>query len=95
MLVLSASLSVGLGFGLSACASFLSLSLFGASSHGLIVTDVVLLLLLGIAGLWALTPGASRVAADAPVTALPAPRLGWLLGGSLGSVRSSPSCFCP
>jgi hypothetical protein len=74
---------VGLGFGLSACASFLSLSLFGVSSHGLIVTDVVLLLLLGITGLWARTRRAPRVAVHAPVPPLPAPRLRWLLVSSL------------
>jgi hypothetical protein len=83
VLVLSASLAVGLGFGLSACASFLSLSLFGASPHGHIVTDVVLLLLLGVAGLWARTRCAPRVAVHAPVTPLPEPRLRWLLAGSL------------
>jgi len=83
VLVLSASLAVGLGFGLSACASFLSLSLFGASPHGLIVTDVVLLLLLGGAGLWARTRCAPRVAVHPPVTPVPEPRLRWLLAGSL------------
>lgn len=83
LLVLMVSLSVGLGFGLSACASFLSLSLFGASPHRLIVTDVGLQLLLGTAYLWAVARRAPLAAADAPVTGLPAPRLRWLLGGSL------------
>jgi hypothetical protein len=79
LLVLIASLAVGLGFGLSACASFLSLSLFGAFPHGLIVTDVGLLLLLGIAGFWAFARNAPRAAADAPPAALSPGRLRWLL----------------
>jgi len=83
VLVLMASLAAGLGFGLSACASFLSLSLFGAYPHRLVITDVGLLLLLGIGGLWPFTRRAPRAAANAPVAALPAPRLRWLLGGSL------------
>jgi len=83
ILVLIASLAVELGFGLSACASFLSLSLFGVSPHGLIVTDVGLVLLLGIAGLWAFTRRAPPAAADAAVAALPAPKPRWLLSGSL------------
>jgi hypothetical protein len=83
VLALMASLAVGLGFGLSACASFLSLSLFGASPHGLIVFDVGLLLLLGIAGLCARARRAPRMAAHAPVTTLPTPRLRWLLGSSV------------
>jgi hypothetical protein len=80
--VLMASLAVGLGFGFSACASFLTLSFFGASPHGLIATDVGLLLLLGIAGLAAFTRRAPRAAADATVATIPAPRLSWLLRGS-------------
>lgn len=70
--VLMASLAVGLGFGFSACASFLTLSFFGASRHGLIATDVGLLLLLGIAGFAAFTRRAPRAAADATVAAIPA-----------------------
>lgn len=84
VVVLMVSLAVGLGFGLSACASFLSLSLFGASPHGVVVTDVTLLLLLGIAALWAYLRRTPQSAADAPAAALPAPRLRWLLAGSLG-----------
>jgi hypothetical protein len=83
MLVLVASLAVGLGFGLSACASFLSLLLFGESPHGLIVADGGLLLLFGIAGFWVFTRGAPRLPVDASLAALPAPRLRWLLSGSL------------
>ncbi len=83
LLVLMASLAVGLGLGLSACASFLSLSLFGASPHGLIVTDVGLLLLLGIAGFWAFPRNARPAAADAPPARLSPRRLRRLLCGAL------------
>src|SRR5438445_10573522 len=51
LLMFLASLAVGLGFGLSACASYLSFSLFDASPSRLIVADIGLLPLLGIAGL--------------------------------------------
>ncbi len=82
-LVLMASLAVGLGFGLLACASFLALSLFGASAHGLIVTDVVMALLLGGAGLRALKRRAPETATDDPVAVRPTATPRWLLGGSL------------
>lgn len=83
LLVFMASLAVGLGFGLLACGSFLSLSLVGASPHGLIVTDVALLLLVSIAAFWTFKRRAPRAAPSTPPTALPAPALRWLLSGSL------------
>jgi hypothetical protein len=82
LLILMASLAVGLGFGFSACASFLSLLLFGASSHGLIVTDLALLVLIGISSVWAFTRRPPSAASHASAAALPAPRLRWLLRGS-------------
>lgn len=83
LLVFMASLAVGLGFGLLACASFLSLSLVGASPSGLIVTDVALLLLLSIAGFCTFTRRAPLAARGVPPTALPTPTLHWLLISSL------------
>lgn len=50
LLVLILSFAVGIGLGLSACVSFVSLSLLGASPHRLIFADCGLLLLLGIGG---------------------------------------------
>ena len=83
LLVFMASLGVGLGFGLLSCASFLSLSLFDASPSGLVVTDVALVLLLGIVGFWAFTRRAPRASRRVPPTALPTPTLRCLLMGSL------------
>jgi hypothetical protein len=82
MILLTASLAVGLGFGLSACASFVSLSLFGVS-HGPLVSDVALLLLVGMTGLWMLTQRDVPAATSTPAIPPPGRTFRWLLGGSL------------
>jgi hypothetical protein len=78
-----ASLAVGLGLGLSACGSFLSLSLVGARPHGFILGDVALLVLVGIlAGLRSFAGRAPHAVADVPIAA-PPPGLRPVLAGSL------------
>jgi hypothetical protein len=92
LLVLMMSLAVGLGFGLSACASFVSLSLFGASPHGLIAADLALLGLFTISSIGAFARRPSSVTSVAPHT----PRLRWLLLGSctISSVCSLSTFVC-